>query len=74
MIVLNLFVGVMLNGLEEARKEQEMQTRLDKRKGEQINFKEEFAQLEHHLREFTYEISERLAVLDKLTEKTLRKD
>ena len=64
----------MLNGLEEARKEQEMQTRLDKRKGEQINFKEEFAQLEHHLREFTAEISQRLAVLDKLTEKTIRKD
>ena len=74
MIVLNLFVGVMLNGLEEARKDQEIQTRLDNRNGEQINFKEEFAQLEHHLQEFTNEISERLAVLDKLTEKTLRKD
>ena len=74
MIVLNLFVGVMLNGLEEARKEQETQTWLDKRKGEQINFKEEFAQLEHHLREFTAEISQRLTVLDKLAEKITRKD
>ena len=74
MIVLNLFVGVMLNGLEEARKEQETQTWLDKRKGEQINFKEEFAQLENHLREFTAEISLRLTVLDKLTEKITRKD
>ena len=74
MIVLNLFVGVMLNGLEEARKEQETQTWLDKRKGEQINFKEEFAQLEHHLREFTTEISQRLTVLDKLTEKNIRMD
>ena len=74
MIVLNLFVGVMLNGLEEARKEQEMQTWLDKRKGEQINFKEEFGQLKHHLQEFTAEISQRLTVLDKLTEKNIRMD
>ena len=74
MIVLNLFVGVMLNGMEEARKEQETQTWLDKRKGEQINFKEEFAQLEHHLQKFTAEISQRLTVLDKLTEKKIRMD
>jgi voltage-gated sodium channel len=74
MIVLNLFVGVMLNGLEEARKEQEMQNWLDKRKGEEINFKEEFGQLKHHLQEFTAEISQRLTVLDKLTEKNIRMD
>ena len=74
MIVLNLFVGVMLNGLEEARKEQATQAWLDKRKGDQVNFKEEFAQLEHHLREFTTEISQRLTVLDKLTEKNIRMD
>jgi voltage-gated sodium channel len=74
MIVLNLFVGVMLNGLEEARKEQEMQNWLDKRKGEEINFKEEFGQLKHHLQEFTDEISQRLTVLDKLTEKNIRMD
>ncbi len=74
MIVLNLFVGVMLNGMDEARKEQEMKNRLDKKKGEQINLKEEFSQLEQHLQQFTTEISQRLAVLDKLTEKNIRMD
>ena len=31
MIVLNLFVGVMLNGMEEARKEQEFTTEISQR-------------------------------------------
>jgi len=69
MIVLNLFVGVMLTGMEDAKKEQELASRLEKDGEEQIDLKEEFAKLDQHLQEFTTEMAQRLEVLNRLAEK-----
>ena len=69
MIVLNLFVGVILTGMEDAKKEQELASRLEKDGEEQIDLKEEFAKLDQHLQEFTTEMAQRLEVLNHLAEK-----
>lgn len=69
MIVLNLFVGVMLTGMEDAKKEQELKSRLENEVADQINLKEEFAKLDRHLRDFTDEMTQRLEVLNRLAEK-----
>ena len=69
MIVLYLFVGVMLTGMEDAKKEQELTSRLEKDGEEQIDLKEEFAKLDQHLQEFTTEMAQRLEVLNRLAEK-----
>ena len=72
MIVLNLFVGVMLTGMEDAKKEQELETRLKKEDPQQINLKEEFSKLDQNLQHFTMEMSQRLEVLNKLAEQQNR--
>ena len=72
MIVLNLFVGVMLTGMEDAKKEQELETRLKKEDPQQINLKEEFSKLNQDLQHFTMEMSQRLEVLNKLAEQQNR--
>ena len=72
MIVLNLFVGVMLTGMEDAKKEQELATRLKKEDSEKINLKEEFTKLNRDLQHFTVEMSDRLEILNKLAEKQNR--
>ncbi len=72
MIVLNLFVGVMLTGMEDAKKEQELATRLKKEDSQKINLKEEFTKLNRDLQHFTVEMSERLEILNKLAEKQNR--
>ena len=72
MIVLNLFVGVMLTGMEDAKKEQEMETRLKKEDPQQINLKDEFSKLNQDLQHFTVEMSNRLEVLNKLAEQQNR--
>ena len=69
MIVLNLFVGVMLTGMEDAKKEQELETRLEKEGANEIDLKEEFAKLDQHLQEFSTEMTQRLEVLNRLAEK-----
>ncbi len=69
MIVLNLFVGVMLTGMEDAKKEQELDSRVQKEGADQIDLKEEFAKLDQHLQEFTAEMAQRLEVLNRLAEK-----
>ena len=72
MIVLNLFVGVMLTGMEDAKKEQELETRLKKEDPQQINLKDEFSKLNQDLQHFTVEMSNRLEVLNKLAEQQNR--
>ena len=72
MIVLNLFVGVMLTGMEDAKKEQELETRLKKEGPQQINLKDEFSKLNQDLQHFTVEMSNRLEVLNKLAEQQNR--
>ena len=72
MIVLNLFVGVMLTGMEDAKKEQELETRLKKEDHQQINLKDEFSKLNQDLQHFTVEMSNRLEVLNKLAEQQNR--
>ena len=68
-IVLNLFIGVMLTGMEDAKKEQELESRLEKEGADQIDLKEEFAKLDQHLQEFTTEMTQRLEVLNRLAKK-----
>ncbi len=72
MIVLNLFVGVMLTGMQDAKKEQELETRLKKEDPQQINLKEEFSKLNQDLQHFTIEMSQRLEILNKLAEQQNR--
>ena len=72
MIVLNLFVGVMLTGMEDAKKEQELETRLKKEDPQKINLKDEFSKLNQDLQHFTVEMSNRLEVLNKLAEQQNR--
>ena len=72
MIVLNLFVGVMLTGMEDAKKEQELETLLNKKDPQQINLKDEFSKLNQDLQHFTVEMSNRLEVLNKLAEQQNR--
>ena len=69
MIVLNLFVGVMLTGMENAKKEQELETRLENEDIDQVDLKEEFAKLDQHLQDFSKEMTQRLEVLNRLAEK-----
>jgi voltage-gated sodium channel len=69
MIVLNLFVGVMLTGMEDAKKEQELETRLENEVIGQVDLKEEFAKLDQHLQDFSTEMTQRLEVLNRLAEK-----
>ena len=69
MIVLNLFVGVMLTGMEDAKKEQELETRLENEDIDQVDLKEEFAKLDQHLQDFSTEMTQRLEVLNRLAEK-----
>ena len=72
MIVLNLFVGVMLTGMEDAKKEQEIENSLKKADLKKINLKEEFSKLNQDLKHFTNEMSQRLEVLNKIAEKQNR--
>ena len=69
MIVLNLFVGVMLTGMENAKKEQELEIRLKNEDIDQVDLKEEFAKLDQHLQDFSTEMTQRLEVLNRLAEK-----
>ena len=69
MIVLNLFVGVMLTGMEDAKKEQELETRLENEDIDQVDLKEEFAKLDQHLQDFSTEMTQRLEVLNRFAEK-----
>ena len=69
MIVFNLFVGVMLTGMEEAKKEQELATRIQSEGTSELDLKEEFAKLDQQLQTFTEELTQRLEVLNKLAEK-----
>ena len=55
MIVLNLFIGVMLNGMEEARKEQEIAELV--RKADETNLKEDLANLEQQLKDISLQIA-----------------
>ena len=69
MIVLNLFVGVMLTGMEDAKKEQELETWLKNEDIDPVDLKEEFAKLDQHLKDFSKEMTQRLEVLNRFAEK-----
>ena len=59
----------MLTGMGDAKKEQELETRLENEDIDQVDLKEEFAKLDQHLQDFSTEMTQRLEVLNRLAEK-----
>ena len=55
--------------MENAKKEQELETRLENEDIDQVDLKEEFAKLDQHLQDFSTEMTQRLEVLNRLAEK-----
>ena len=55
--------------MEDAKKEQELETRLENEVIGQVDLKEEFAKLDQHLQDFSTEMTQRLEVLNRLAEK-----
>ena len=68
MIVLNLFVGVMLNGMDDARKETELVLAAKRKEAENIDIKEEILQMERQLQEMSQKLSQNLLVLSRRAE------
>lgn len=68
MIVLNLFVGVMLNGMNDARKETELVLAAKRKEAENIDIKEEILQMEQQLQEMSQKLSQNLLVLSRRAE------
>ncbi|MDP7050621.1 MAG: ion transporter [Verrucomicrobiota bacterium] len=68
MIVLNLFVGVMLNGMDDARKETELALAAKRKEAENIDIKEEILQMEQQLQEMSQKLSQNLLVLSRRAE------
>lgn len=68
MIVLNLFVGVMLTGMDEAKKEQELLEAAERKKATELDLKEELVQMDAQLKEMSAKLSENLLILSKRAE------
>ena len=65
MIVLNLFIGVVLNGMEEAKKERELDDAVKRRNSSDIDIKEEILIMEDQLKEMSEKLSQNLLILSK---------
>ena len=65
MIVLNLFIGVVLSGMEEAKKDQALDDALKRRNSSDIDIKEEILMMEDQLKEMSEKLSQNLLVLSK---------
>ena len=68
MIVLNLFVGVMLTGMSDAKKENELAQAVKRKTSENLEIKEELIQMEQQLQEMSQKLSLNLLVLSKKAE------
>jgi len=73
MIVLNLFVGVMLTGMDEAKKEQELLEAAERKKSTDLDLKQELVQMDAQLKEMSAKLSENLLVLSKRAEENTAK-
>jgi len=70
MIVFNLFVGVMLTGMTEAKEENiKEHEQLKNAATEKHSIEAEVAQIQAHIQSFTQELESRMAVLDQLVQK-----
>ena len=65
MIVLNLFIGVVLSGMEEAKKDQVLDDALKRRNSSDIDIKDEILMMENQLKEMSDKLSQNLLVLSK---------
>ena len=68
MIVLNLFIGVVLTGMEEAKKERHLEDVMKSEESDEFNASAEILSLEHEIQEMNQKISEKLLVLNKRME------
>ena len=68
MIVLNLFVGVMLTGMDDARKETELTEAAKRKDAAETDIKQELIQMERQLQEMSQQLSQNLLVLSKKAE------
>jgi voltage-gated sodium channel len=73
MIVLNLFVGVMLTGMDEAKKETEIAEAAKRKESENLDIKEELVQMEKQLQEMSQKLSQNLLVLSKKADENSEK-
>ena len=65
MIVLNLFIGVVLSGMEEAKKDQVLDDAVKRRDSSDIDIKEEILMMENQLKEMSDKLSQNLLILSK---------
>ena len=65
MIVLNLFIGVVLSGMEEAKKDQVLDDAVKRRNSSDIDIKEEILMMEDQLKEMSEKLSQNLLILSK---------
>ncbi len=72
LIVLNLFVAVMLKGMEEAQRELERELLRDRAASDRDAIRDEFRHIESHLDDFRVEIGQRLQRLEDITEEHTR--
>ena len=68
MIVLNLFVGVMLTGMDDARKETELAEAAKRKASEDTDIKQELIQMEKQLQEMSQKLSQNLLILSQKAE------
>lgn len=68
MIVLNLFVGVMLTGMDDARKETELMEAAKRKDAAETDIKQELIQMERQIQEMSQQLSQNLLVLSKKAE------
>ena len=73
MIVLNLFVGVMLTGMDEAKKETEIAEAAKRKESENLNIKEELVQMERQLQDMSQKLSQNLLILSKKADENSEK-
>ncbi len=73
MIVLNLFVGVMLTGMDEAKKETEIAEAAKRKESENLDIKEELVQMEKQLQEMSQKLSQNLLILSKKADENSEK-
>ena len=73
MIVLNLFVGVMLTGMDEAKKETEIAEAAKRKESENLDIKEELVQMERQLQDMSQKLSQNLLVLSKKADENSEK-
>ena len=73
MIVLNLFVGVMLTGMDDAKKETEIAEAAKRKECENLDIKEELVQMEQQLQKMSQKLSQNLLVLSKKADENSEK-